>query len=129
MNSSFKNTESKHEGTSNYKAWKVRVETILERNKVLGIVTSKVTEPSDQTRKEKYHEDNILARSILLDSIRDHLIPYIVEHKTIKAMSDTIIGLYNINNANQSINLSGQLRNIKMTKNGIGIIFCQNISN
>ena len=84
MNSSFMKIESKLERATNYKAWKARVEIILERNKVLGIVSGKVTEPPNQAGKEKYHEDDILARSILLDSVTDHLITYIFEHNIAK---------------------------------------------
>jgi len=80
---------------------------IIERNKVLGIVISKFTKPYDEEGKEKCHEDDILARSILLDSVRANLIPYITKNKTTKVMYDDIIGLYTINNVNQSINLRG----------------------
>lgn len=90
-------SERKIEGVTNYRAWKARVEIILKRNKFFGIVTGKVTEPFDQAGKEKFHEDDTLARSILLDYVRDHLIPYIDEHKTAKDMHDAIIGLYTIN--------------------------------
>ena len=36
-------SDSKLEGDTNYKDWKVRVEIFLESNTTLGIVTGKVT--------------------------------------------------------------------------------------
>ena len=109
--------KNKLEGAANDMAWKTRMDLVLARHKGLGIVTGKVTEPSNQARKKKFQENDILARNIIIKSIRDHLIPYIVDQQTSKGMYDAIIGLYNINNINQSISLKGQLRNIKMTKN------------
>ena len=87
---SFMKTENKLQGATNYRAWKSRIEIILARHKVLGIVLGKVTEPTDQAGKDKFQEDDILARSIIRESVREHLISYIIDHQTSKEMYATI---------------------------------------
>lgn len=116
------NSEHKLEGASNFKAWKTRVDLILTRNKVLGIVTGKVAKLGDdasQIQVENYQEEDIMERSIIVESVRNHLIPYIADHESTKAMYDALIGLYTIKNMNQSISLRNQLRDSKMTNNDI----------
>jgi hypothetical protein len=38
-------SENKLEGASNFRAWKIMIDLILAKNKVLDIVTGKVMEP------------------------------------------------------------------------------------
>jgi hypothetical protein len=52
MNYSMK-LENKLEGDSNFRAWKIRIDLILSKNKVLDIVKSKIMEPQFEARKEK----------------------------------------------------------------------------
>lgn len=107
--------EKNIKGATNYRAWKARIDLVLARHKVLGIVIGKFIELVDQTRKEKFQEDVILERRIIIEFVKDHLISYIVDHQSSKAMCGAIIGLYTIN----SININGQLHNIKIPKNDI----------
>jgi hypothetical protein len=76
MASSMK-SKNKLEGASNFRAWKTRIDLILAKNKVLDMVKGKVTEPTDDAGKEKFKDNDINAMSLIVDSIRDHLIPYI----------------------------------------------------
>jgi hypothetical protein len=38
-------SEKKLEGASNFRAWKIRIDLILSKNKVLDIVKGKIMEP------------------------------------------------------------------------------------
>ena len=78
---SFMKTKNKLEGATNVRAWKMRNDLVLAVHKVLGIVLGKVSEPTDQAGKNKFQEDDILAMSIIVESVRDHMIPYIVDLK------------------------------------------------
>lgn len=60
------------EGASNFKTWKLIIDIILAKNKVLDIVTRKVVEPTNVAGKEKFNKDDLNAMSIIVDSIRDH---------------------------------------------------------
>lgn len=68
-------TENKLEGASNYRAWKKRIDLILAKHKVLDFVLGKVKEPVDVTGKEKYKETDILAMNLIVDGVKDNLIP------------------------------------------------------
>lgn len=51
--------ENKLEGAPNYKAWKKRIDLILEKNKVLDLVKGKVKKPKNESsdvEKEKFRE-------------------------------------------------------------------------
>jgi hypothetical protein len=82
-------SKNKLEGATNFKAWKTRIDLILAKNKLLGIVKGKVTEPFDNERKTKYEKDDITARRIIKNSIRDHLIPYVANFNSSKKMYDS----------------------------------------
>ena len=79
MSNSMKG-ENKLEGVSNYKAWKKRIDLILEKNKVLDLVKGKVNKPTNESsdaKKAKFRETKILAMTLMVDGTKDNLIPYI----------------------------------------------------
>jgi S-adenosylmethionine synthetase len=93
-------SENKLEGDSNFRAWKTRIDLILAKNKVLDIVKGKIMEPQFEAGKvkepqnvvvmEKFKDNDINAMSIIVDSIKDHLIPYISHLDSSKKMYDVL---------------------------------------
>lgn len=83
MVSSMK-SENKVKEATNFKAWKTMTELILAKAELLVIVKGKVTKPVDDEGKTKYEKDDITTRSIIVDSIRDHLIPYVANRESSK---------------------------------------------
>jgi hypothetical protein len=79
--------ENKLYGAYNFRAWKTRINLILSKNKVLDIMKGKIVKPEFEEAKEKepqniaamekFKENDINAMSIIVESIIDHLIPYI----------------------------------------------------
>jgi len=90
-------SENKLRGASNFRAWKTRIDLILVNNKVFDIENGKAVEPIDNLGKEKFKEYNITTMSLIVDSIRDHLIPYIPELKSLKTMYDALTKLFIVN--------------------------------
>ena len=74
----------KIEGVENFHAWKYRIGIILEENDLARFVKEEVPEPVDVADKEKHHKDIIGAKRIIVDSIKDHLIPQVSSKKTLK---------------------------------------------
>jgi hypothetical protein len=80
-------SKNKLEGASNFRAWKTRIDLILAKNKVLDIMKGKIMEPQFEAGKEKepqnvavmekFKDNDINSMSIIVDSVKDHLIPYI----------------------------------------------------
>ena len=58
----------------------------------------------------------IKAKRIILDSIKDHLIPQVSSLKTPKAMFDALTKIFEGKNINRKMNLRSQLKNVKIQK-------------
>ena len=80
MTSSTK-LEDKLEGIENFRAWKYRIGLILQENDIDKYVKEEVVEAE---AKEKHRKDMIRAHRIIVDSIKDHLIPQVSSKKTPK---------------------------------------------
>jgi hypothetical protein len=107
MTSSIK-SENKLEGASNFIAWKTRIDLILAKNKVLDIMKGKIVEPQFEEGKEKepqnvavmekFKDNDINAMSIIVESVKDHLIPYISHLDSSKKMHDALTNLFSVRN-------------------------------
>jgi hypothetical protein len=123
MNYSMK-SENKLDGASNFRAWKTRIDLILAKNKVFNIVKGKIVEPVFEEGKEKepqnvavmekFKDDDINDMSIIVESIKDHLIPYISHLDSSKKMYDALTNLFLVRNIGQVMSLKNELRDMKM---------------
>jgi hypothetical protein len=119
-------SENKFEGASNFRAWKTRIDLILAKNKVLDIVKGKIMEPQSKAGKEKepqniaamekFKDNDINTMSIIVNSLKYHLIPYISHLDSSKKMYDSLTNLFSIRNIGQVMSLKNELRDTKMTK-------------
>ena len=78
------------DGATNFISWKSRV-LILEENDLLKLVNEKVQEPDVEEDKSHWRKSDARARRILLDSVRDHLVPQISQKKTTTKMFKTLM--------------------------------------
>jgi len=72
--------ENKHERALNYRSWKKRIDLILEKNKVLDLVKGKVKKPIDDSSdvdKVKFRELELVAMTLVVEGIKDNLVPFI----------------------------------------------------
>jgi hypothetical protein len=117
-------SKNKLDGTSNFRSWKTRIDLILAKNKVLDIMKGKIMkpefeegekkEPQNVAAMEKFKDVDINAMSIIVDSIKDHLIPYISHLDSSKKMYDALTNLFLVINIGQVMSLKNELRNMKM---------------
>ena len=63
---------------------------------------------------EKFKEGDINAMSIIVDSIKDHLIPYISHLDSSKNMYDALANLFSFRNIGQVMILKNELCDMKM---------------
>jgi hypothetical protein len=82
--------EDKMDGADNSRLWKYRVLLILEENELLDHVKQFLLEPEKEDAKAKFKKNEIKAKRILTDSIKDHLIPNVSELSTPKEMFDAL---------------------------------------
>jgi hypothetical protein len=120
-------SKNKLEGSSNFIAWKTRIDLILAKNKVLDIVKGKIMEPQFEEGKEKephniaivdkFKDNDINAMSIIVDSVKYHLITYISHLDSSKNMYDALTNLFSIRNIGQVMSLKNELCDMKMNDN------------
>jgi hypothetical protein len=104
------------EREDNFRSWKHRVLLILEENELLDRVKQVLLELEEDEAKAKLRKNEVKAMRILIDSIKDHLIPNVSELKTLKEMFDALTRLYESKNTSQKLTLRYQLRNVTMKK-------------
>jgi hypothetical protein len=111
-------SENKLDGASNFRAWKTKIDLILAKNKVLDIMKpefeeGKEKEPHNIAVMEKFKDGDINAMSIIVESIKDHLIPYISHPDSLNKMYDVLTNLFSVRNIGQ-MSLKNELRDMKM---------------
>jgi hypothetical protein len=107
--------EDRLDGTTNFKSWQTRILFFLDENQIQKYVKQNVSELASDEEKAKHKKNEAKTKIILIDSIRDHLIPHIAELKTAKEMYDTLVGLFESKNTSRKLALRNQLRCIMMT--------------
>jgi hypothetical protein len=71
-------------------------------------------EPQNVAVMEKFKDNDINAMSIIVDSVKDHLIPYISHLDSSKKMYDALTNLFSIRNIGQVMSLKNELCDMKM---------------
>jgi hypothetical protein len=104
------------DGEDNFRSWKHRIQIILEENELLDHVKKMIPEPEDKEAKVKFKKNEVKAKRILTNSIKDHMIPSVSELKTSNEMFDSVTILYESNNTIQKLTLRHQLINVTMNK-------------
>ena len=118
--------EDRLEGSPNFFSWKPRILIALEENDFLEHVNSIVSEPSDEATKAQWKKNKMMARKIMIDFIKDNLIPVISKLESTKEMFDTLKELYEINNTSKALALRNQLLHIKMSKGEFVVSYFMN---
>ena len=83
-------------------------------SKRMILISISKRKPEEAEAKEKYKKDMIRAQRIIVDSIKDHLIPQVSSKKTPKEMYDAISKMYEGRNIKRKMNLRAQLKSTKM---------------
>ena len=92
MSSTIKG-ENKLEGASNYRSWKKRIDLLLEKNKVLYLVKGKVEKPTEESSdvdKVKFRELELVAMNLMVEGIKDNLVPFIANIDHAQEMYDSL---------------------------------------
>ena len=88
----------------------------------------KPTEECSDADKVKYRESEILAMTLMVESIKDNFVPYISNINHAQEMYEALWKLFTIKNIGQVASLKNELRTTKMTKEDIVTTFFVNIA-
>jgi hypothetical protein len=106
------------EGSSNYIAWKERMEAILEDNGLKEFIDKDVPKPdvADVANLDAWQRKVAKARRILLEGVRDHIVSNLHGKSTPYSMWKDLTDLFQNNNDHRKLELKDKLRKIKMEK-------------
>ena len=116
-------TEDRLDGTANFVSWKARILLVLRENElweevVRNTTTNPVTIPpsTDAILLAAFNKKDIKAMRIILDAIKDHVIPHISAKDHAHEMWTALTGLFASTNENKKMVLREKLKNVKMVK-------------
>jgi hypothetical protein len=113
--------EDRLQAAQNYPTWKKRIIIILEVNDASEHVSDKAAAPTDVAKLVIWKKGEAKAKSLILDGIKDHVVPHLSGKVEAKDMWKALSDLYQNKNENKVIALRKQLHGTKMAK-GEGLI-------
>ena len=108
--------DDKLEGIEKLCALKYIIGLIIKENDLANFINGVVPDPKEDEAKEKYKKDMIRFKRIIVDSIKDHLIPQVSSKETLKEMFDALTRMYVGRKIIWKMNLRAQLKSTKKSK-------------
>lgn len=82
------------DGASNFVNWKARILAILDKHHIKDYALKVVAVSVDADPLKKYEEAQAKAKCMILDGVKDHVVPHITEKETTREMWETLTTLY-----------------------------------
>eukprot|EP00253_Pinus_taeda_P001608 PITA_01608 len=111
--------KDRSEGLSNFSPWKERIKLVLQVNRIWEFLEKAIKKPTDPKELEVYEDLDMRARFIILDGVKDALIPHLFEN-TAHEMWMFLQNLFQNRNDNRVLVLEDKLKSTKMI-NGEGV--------
>jgi hypothetical protein len=108
--------EDRMDGATNFSPWKERIALLLEENEIWDIVENTQVVPTYTTLLAAFNKKNVKSKRMLLDVVRDHIIPNVFRKKYAYGMWEAPTKLYQSGNQNKKMVLREKLRSTKMSK-------------
>jgi hypothetical protein len=86
--------EDKLDGASNLCPWRECISLVLEENGLLEITKAKVAAPANPIQLAAHTKKNFKVRRILVDGVKDHIIPHFSSKKTAKDIKISIFYVF-----------------------------------
>ena len=105
-------------GSSNYIAWKDRMEALLEANGLKEFIDNDILKPAtaDAQPLDAWHKKVAKVRRLLLEGVRDHIVSSLHGKETPYAMWKALTDLFQSSSDHKKLALKEKLRKIKMEK-------------
>ena len=71
--------EDRLDGRGNWTPWRARIVLLFEECDLWEIVEQTVLVPTDPILLAEFKKKNVRAKTIILDSVKDHIIPHVAE--------------------------------------------------
>ena len=113
--------EDRLQGAQNFPTWKERITRILDVSDAEEHIDSTKVAPTDPTKLVAWKKIDSKAMLIILDGVKDHIVPHLSGKKTISEMWTAFEILYQRKNEKRKMVLQERMRNTKMAK-GEGLL-------
>ena len=128
--------EDRLDGAGNFVPWKALILLVLEENELWDEVVNHIiahlivipNATTDPIALEAFNKKDIKARRIILDAVKDHVIPHILSKDRAHKMWDALTGLFQSSNENRKMVLREKLKSIKMVKGEVVMTYLTRIS-
>ena len=115
--------EDKLEKTSNFIPWKSRIVLIMHKKKLWDEVVNNtqvklvhIPATTYVATSEAFNKKDINVKRIILDVVKDHVIPHVTGRNRTYQMWNSLTDMYRNSNENRKIILRETLKGIKMEK-------------
>eukprot|EP00253_Pinus_taeda_P030196 PITA_30196 len=115
-------------GSSNYIAWKDRMEAVLEDNGLKDFIDQEVQNSIDTTQLAEWKKCVARERRILLEGVRDHIVSILHGKETPFSMWKTLKDLYQNSSDQRKLALKDKLRKLKCEKGDTISTFMNNLT-
>lgn len=102
-------------GSSNYSTWRERIVVVLEENKIWEFVDKTLKTPTNATALAKHKRKDVKDKRIVLDGVKDHVVPHLSGKKTTKELREALTKLYQSDNHNRKMVLREKLKSTVMS--------------
>jgi hypothetical protein len=104
------------EGSSNYIAWKDRMEAVLDDNGLKEFIDTDIPKPTYATQADAWKKKIAKCRRILLEGVKDHIVFSLHGKATSYLMWKSLTELFQSKSDQRKLALKDKLRNIKCEK-------------
>ena len=104
------------DGLSNFSIWKARILIVLEAYNLRDHVEQTLATLTDPNLLRKHKEVVGHAKWLIMDGIKDHIVPHIAEKKTANEMWKALTSQYEGKSVQRKMLLETQMRSFMMTK-------------
>ena len=113
--------EDRLEGAYNFCSWKERIALLLMENGICVFADKNLPIPIDATQLTKHNKKDVKSRRIILDAMKDHVIPHLFRKKTTREMWQALTKLYQSDNHNRKMVLKEELehQDVHIRYNGV----------
>ena len=129
-------TKDRLDGVGNFVSWKVKIVLLLRENELWDeVVNNTIAHPivirsatTDAVAHAAFVKKDIKAMRIILDVVKDHVIPHIFGKDHTHEMWSALTGLFQSTNENKKMVLREKLKNVKMVKGEMCMTYLTRIS-
>jgi hypothetical protein len=112
--------EDRLEGAGNFCPCKAIIILLFQENELWDIVESTSTKPvvvpTDATALATFNKKDVKAKRIILDAIKDHVVPHVSSKGHAYQMWEALTHMYQSTNENRKMVLREKMKNIQMAK-------------